>query len=183
MKKTLKYISFALVSVFVIYFLVFKNEPVEPIPENEKPVWAVSLQTAKEFKDKYNLQFIGLGQSADDKLLNTLKLSFVLEKVLSKEEIRKLVLNCADNLLNNINNFKEIQPFLAAHPFQEKNIDISIFFYRDNKRSTTIHPNICCVSLSNNFIYYSTNEPLPPHPYKTRQKETIEEARQKVREG
>lgn len=168
-------ISFVIIAFFFFYFL--NEDFVDSIPESEKPVWSLSLQIAKEFKGKYNLNFIGLGQSVDAKFLKTLDLSFMLDKILNKDEGRKLVLKCAKELLNNINDFKDIQPFLADHPFLEKNLGITIYFHKDQKHTTTIYPDICCISLTDGLIFYRIRDPNPPHLYKFSEEETIEEAK------
>lgn len=176
MKK--KIIIICTILVFFI-FLLFKEDK-ESIPEEEKLVWAIALQTAQEFNKDYGLQLVGVGQSGDKKdkkLLKTLMLSFTLDKLLSKKEGRKIILNCADELIDNINNFIDIQPFLAECPFTEKNVELSIYFSKDRNHSIAIDPDICCISLWDNNIYYFTNEPLPPHAYKNKEKETLEDAR------
>jgi hypothetical protein len=183
MKKTsLNSILFFLFAISVLSYFIFANDPVEFIPENEKPVWAVSLLTAKEFKDKYELQFAGLGQSRDGDSLKTLRLSFILDKILTKEEGRELVLTCVNKLQRNINDFKNIQSLIKDPPFLEKNLGITILFYKDQNHSPTIFPDVCCITLIDGIIFYRYRDPNPPFLYKLSEEETIEEARKLINE-
>ena len=170
-------IVFFLCAIGIFLFFIFSNDPIEGITEKEKTVWAVSLQTAKEFKDKYDLQFIGIGQSGDDKLLKSLRLSFILDKILSKDEGRKLVLNCVKKLLDNVNGLKKNQPFLIDTPFLENNLGITVYFYKDQEHSSTVYPDICCITVIDGLIYYRFRDPNPPFLYKFSEEETMEDAK------
>lgn len=102
-------------------------------------------------------------------------------KVLSKYEGRKILVDCAETLLNEINSNQKLLHFLKPSPFTIKNIDISIFAHYHDRKSV-FYPEIAVFVIRRGIISYRTNTPEKPYVYHTEEKETYEEAKKIIQE-
>ncbi len=74
------------------------------------------------------------------------------------QQARKVLINCIENLLNEINNNKEISSYLYSAPFTYKNLDLGIFFF--NKKGKPRNENyIYTCAIDEDKIYYKTAYP------------------------
>lgn len=135
----------------------------------------LNSQIATYFKEKYDMQLTGIGLSAPKGIILKLEITFDLKRNLKKEESRKLILECIEKYLDTINENKEIRNSLSCYPFNEKNIQISIFLIEQNGESYRF-PEIGIVELYKGNIVYKYIEQLPSYAHKEYKKETYEEA-------
>ena len=118
-----------LIKVFLAFsFMIIRITFAHGLNESDKLVNIISYEAMLEMKNNYGLKTIGFGQKYDKDIVKTISLKFTLKEILSKRDARILLLKCSEDFLKKINCFKEIQPFLANHPFNEENIELSIFF-------------------------------------------------------
>ena len=108
-------------------------------------------------------------------MVRSLHLSFQIRKSLDKSEARKLLVNCAQTFLKNINDSKEIQPHLYDKPFTWNNVEVEIYS-RDSGDSDVYYPAICVVSLLDGKVYFRTQDKENILQYKTEEVESVEEA-------
>lgn len=159
----------ALIIVQIGYFLVFPREkPHRHIVLADKITARVATKVAK----KHNIHCIGTGGSYIGHV-NMLALSFQIFRPLDKKEARFLVVDSALEYLNAINSNEEIRPFLKEYPF--KNVEIRIFIYNADG-SDVYDPHIGTVSLHHGEVTYATDDPENRYTYKSKEKETFEEA-------
>ncbi|MFQ5730230.1 MAG: hypothetical protein ACE5GN_07705 [Waddliaceae bacterium] len=118
----------------------------------------------------------------DDKKYKTMGLCFQIRRPVPKDEGRKLLIDCAEELLSQINSHPDFRQFMHEYPFTIKNIDIHMYVSEETG-GTIYHPNIAVFSLSNGNLCYSTNTPENRYIFFSREKETYEEAVRIVEES
>jgi hypothetical protein len=121
--------------VFSILFCLFLSCCETP---SETPVSYITManrllsKTAKQLKVEKGLIPIGdMGQMMGN--IQAMGLSFQYFHPLSLEEARELLLYASNVFLKNINENKEIRPYLYNYPFTAKNIEILIFVYKPDR--------------------------------------------------
>lgn len=130
---------------------------------------------AEEIKNKYDLELIGIGGSMPDCVLHYFTLSFAVQKNVNLDEARRLILNVAHEYLDLINNNVEIKYYMLQYPFDEKNVDIAIFFKNPDNTSVQ-HPYISIASFCEGKLWYMTHNDREKLTYKTKFNETYQEA-------
>lgn len=129
----------------------------------------------KQLNERYGLISVGRGGSEKDYKSNREFIAFKINRKLTIEEARILIIEIVELLLNNINNNTEINHFLYNNPFTYKNIETVVYIY--DKGSDTFHPNIGLVSLTRRgTINFVTYEPNTEYEYATDVEEPYEEA-------
>ena len=61
-------------------------------------------------------------------LLETVGLQFEMKSMLNQDQARILMVDCANEFLNNFNECEEIRPFLKRYPLKADNLSIIIHF-------------------------------------------------------
>ncbi|GAB4230506.1 MAG: hypothetical protein Tsb0021_08590 [Chlamydiales bacterium] len=113
----------------------------------------------KRVSKKYPLNAVGLGGGIDHKeKKNTIfDVMFVLEKKVTIDQARCIILDVLDTFLYYANNDPEVAPFLKPFPYTQKGFHIALFVY-NSKGEKILHPNISVISLSLGKISYTTEE-------------------------
>ena len=161
----------ALLSIFTGFLL--QNDPY--LSEGEKLVNITLSDTAKIIKNKYKIQPSGSGAAMPGGPIQKLTLCFDTKGPFSKKYLRKLVVECAQEVVNQVNANTQIQQFLAKLPFTVKNVQIIIYNHDKNGRETD-DPDIATAQISQGVLNYRTNDFKDNYRYKTDIDETYEEA-------
>ena len=103
-----------------------------------------------------------------------LSLYFRVERKLSKDEIRFLLLDCVHKMVKNVHACEAIQPYLLEEGFSEKNVEITLFF--TDGRKELYYPDIMCGGYYSGELKFKTKVPEDKYGYHTKEKETYEEA-------
>jgi len=149
----------------------------DQIPKEDRIILDIINETAGVIEKKYGAHPIGFGMSGHFKYL---EISFEMSKVLDKEEIRLILLDCVDMFLSRINSSETAKPYLKKHPFDFENAGIQIFFHDPDGRKV-FHPNIAVAGLTKRGLDFQTNDPEHKYRYKETYEETHEEAIAKVK--
>ena len=144
-------------------------------PVDQRVVNPLMGKAAKYFEHKYHMNPIGIGISMPNGIVKRLGIEFQVQKPLSKQEAREILIACANELLSMINNNKEIRPYLRNFPFTLKNVGIGIFIANQDG-SDVYHPDICVASISNGELTYDTRDKNNRYSYKSTTTESYEEA-------
>jgi len=125
---------------------------------NELPTADVILDktlgtSLSELRKKYSLSIIGVGGSKKDKKEIMIGVSFLLNRSLSKDECRELLVDITEALLGNINQNEDLQPYLYYIPFPYRNLEVRIFL-RNPDCSDISDPDISVISMINGGIEY-----------------------------
>ena len=135
---------------------------------------------SKKMKKEKDLDAFGMG----GELMTNVKsfsLTYVSERKVNIVEARFLIVECIEDLLKDINDYKEIRPYLNDYPFTAKNLEFGIMFMKSN--GDFIQDNyLSDVSLSQGNVYYGI-QPPNVNILKDIYEETYEEALRIVREG
>lgn len=119
------------------------------IPKDEQIVNDLLNNAACLFKKKYKLLPIGTSVAMPSGVIKKLGLEFQLYGPESKEEIRKILINCSQELLNIINSNLEIRPYLECYPFTIDRIGIGLFInHKDNSGVDYPHIGIATIRKS-----------------------------------
>lgn len=132
-------------------------------------------KTNKIIKKKYDLDSSGIGVEMPNGIIEVLILTFDTRNQLSKEELRDLLVKCAEELVLLAKMNEKIECFLKQPPFEVKNVEIIIFNYDKNGRSLC-DPEISTARLAKEVLFYKTIDPEDGFRYKNRYEETYEEA-------
>ncbi len=152
-------------------FLGFNQSELPPV---DIAVDRVLDHTLSNLQKNEPIIMIGLGGSKNNLKKETIRISLMLNKVLTKKECRKLIIKCAESYLNDINSDNELKQYLYQYPFAYKNLEISIFLKKPDG-SDINYPDIRVISLYNDKISYDIQDPNSKYKYITSQ-EPYEEA-------
>jgi len=174
-------VALAFCSLFLI--IIFSNQKNLDISNNKPECWVDPLRARiiEKYKQKYGVYITGILDGMPEGIIHEVGVYLDINHVISKQKARKIIVECAQDFLHEINSHKQLQPYLKEHPFTSKNIEISLFV-NDINGATTYFPDLGVVSISKGLIIYQTNDPYDHSKYKTEESETFEEAVQKVRE-
>ena len=127
---------------------------------------------SKKMYENKGLVTIGTGGGGPGKL-RMLAVDFECYQEMNISHARKLLLECVDGFLVEINKNPELKPFLREFPFTFKNVCIDIVFVKKDDRIFVDHPSIAATGIKEGRIDYTTyvNERLI-----TIKEETYEEA-------
>lgn len=115
--------------VLLIISLAFGcNSMTYKLSDDEKIVNQITKETAKKLKEKKNLVLIGTGGQMMDEI-EMLSMSFNYYQEIDLNTARNLIIYAINEYLSDINNKKEIRPYLSNYPFTSKNVEIMIFVY------------------------------------------------------
>lgn len=115
--------------------------------------------------------------------VNAVGANFQINRPLTKDEARQIIVDCAEIFLTQYNNNLKVRPFLKNYPFTKTNLKINIFI-QDKKGNTIYHPEIGMVSLFlDNVVYTTLEKGKVFDDYKTKTKEPYEEAFNIVKTG
>lgn len=143
--------------------------------KGEQLVNATLAKTAKVIKNKYDIKPCGMGAAMPGGPIQELTLCFDTKSIHTKEQLRRLLIESAQELLNQINRNNEIQEFLKTRPFTIKNVEIIIYNHDKNGREV-YDPGISTAAISQGILTYHTVDPADTFKYKNEFEESYEEA-------
>lgn len=167
-------IAIMLPIVFIGFGVPNKNQAKDPF-EDERVINSILGKTAKIIKEKYNLRPSGIGVAMPGGPIREVTLCFDTQDVLSKEELRKLLINSAQEMLKQVNENEEVQQFLKTRPFTMNNVEV-IIYNHDKTNSDVRDPEISTAHISQGELVYRTTDPENDFRFKNRFKESYEDA-------
>jgi hypothetical protein len=114
-----------LFSIIILAALCFMCLFMNKTPDREKIADKITAITAKEIDKKLGLKCIGTGGGMMYDV-ESLFMAFVSKKPFEIDSGRKLIVECIQTYLKNVNSSEKIRPFLHNYPFDIRNIKISI---------------------------------------------------------
>ncbi|WP_154017656.1 hypothetical protein [Criblamydia sequanensis] len=170
--------------VTAFFFILTIPKLMSQLPLEKNYIYVVA-RIEKNFEDKilkkYHLRCIGSGGYLMYNV-KSLELAFQHKGVLNKNDLRKLLIELTSQYLEDINSNEEIRPYLENYPFTPKNVDITIYLI-DLHKQEIFYPNICIAESSYGTIRFKTvDEANPIAPFYTTEKETYEEALEKLKQ-
>ena len=152
----------------------------DPRSEREKLRDHMLNQLAKQMKEK-GLIAIGSGGGCTlDKKINLISMMFIYKKVMSMQEARCLIVECAETLLERMNANSDNDRYFEHFPVPVDIIMISIL----GEQCPTDLNCVEVVSILKGKITYAINHPIPHiAPYLDLKKESFEEAQKILESG
>ena len=175
--KRLVPIFFGIISIILLssfFSFLFGNS----ISEKRKIAFQITDRLGKKLKKKYGLRFQGISEAAEDGKYKTIGVDLGYRKILTKDEGRVLLLNCAYDVLEAFNSYPQFQQYMADYPFTGFNIIVNIFVHPPPPNYDVIHPNIAVFTFYDDTLWYNTHtsESRNNYEYYTKEKESYEEA-------
>ncbi len=165
-------------SCFVLIILAFGcNRPFDYV----ELAGQIRSQTGRQLEKEKGLRPVGtMGQMMDD--VQAIGLFFQYFQLVDLAEARSLIVYATQTFLKNINDNKEIRPYLHNYPFTAKNLEITISVSQKDGYPPP-QGNIQVVSMDNGVISYELTAPSKFEPWPVLHKETYEEALKIVEEN
>lgn len=172
--KLIFFSAILILSFFVGFMILDKKNNFYP-SKAQQLVENILDQTAQTIKYKYKIQPSGEGIAMPGGPIRELALYFDTKDQLTKEQLRKLLVKCSLELVDQINANSEIQQFLKAKPFTLEKVQI-IIYNHDQTGREVFDPNISTAEISHGILTYSTVDSNDTFKYKNEFIETYEEA-------
>ncbi|MCW3109842.1 MAG: hypothetical protein JWQ09_4348 [Segetibacter sp.] len=146
------------------------------MPKSETAVNNLLKQISISIKKKYGIKAIATNVAMPGGNIQLLGLDFQMIGPLPKEEIRKTLIQLAQEFLVCMNSNEAIKPYLETYPCGIKNIEITLFFV-DSQGKDLDDPYIGIAAISRGKLNFKTigeKDNIPS--VKQRFEETYEEA-------
>jgi hypothetical protein len=146
---------FLIFSLLILCFSSYVYPKVQPSAKTinyDQIANKITMNFANKMKQKKNLLFCGSGGAMMGNI-QEMHVSFNYYTLIDIPFARKLLIECAKEYLQDINDNIEVQPYLHDHPFTAKNLEISIFTYNTDGRGV-LYPNLRNACLYQGIIYY-----------------------------
>jgi hypothetical protein len=169
-----KIVLLIILSIFTGFIMSNKQEDYQP-SKAAQLANSTLAKTAKIIKEKYDIKPCGMGAAMPGGPIQELTLCFDTKNPFTKDQLRRMLINSAQELLNQMNENKEIQQFIKEPPFTIKNVQIII--YNSAKDGREVYdPGISTVEVSHGVLTYQTVDSSDTFKYKNTYTETYEEA-------
>ncbi len=151
------------------------QRPVFQLSKGEQLANTILNKTAKIIKDKYNLKPSGEGAAMPGGPIKGLTLCFDTKYPYTKEQLREIIIKTAQELLDQVNENKEIQEFIKEPPFSIRNVEI-IIYNHDKEGREVYAPGIATAQISRGILTYRTVDSADTFKFKQQFEESYEEA-------
>lgn len=144
------------------------------VSESDKAEFRLIYRMIKKLGDRHELRYAGRSVSFDKGVYKKLGLDFQICKILSKDEGRKMLIECSQEFLKEIHTDPAMQDYIHSE-FSASNIELIICVAQSNGE-VVFYPKIRIFALSGDKIQYLTKSPDQEYGFFTREEETFEEA-------
>ena len=126
-------------------------------PDYEKIADNITHNTALKLRKEKDLIPIGSGgRMMDD--IKKMMLAFHYYKQVDIPTARRLLVYCVDEYLSDINTNEEVRPYLHNYPFTTKNIEIELYFYKEDRRDVPLGQILAAVANEGRVSFYIHNK-------------------------
>jgi hypothetical protein len=151
-------------------------------PLNQKPDYTqmynqFSKKTLNSITEKYQLSIRSSGGSFMDEI-HSVSYGFSSNKQATRDEARALIVQVTEDLIREVNAYKELRPHLANYPLDNKNFTLTISFYDPSTQERRGPPYITMVTNGPRGINYDDKGYVDI--FNISADETYEEAKRKV---
>ncbi len=128
----------------------------------ERVLHSVIDKSISRIEKKYKMHCCGTGLSMPGGPIRSIGFSFDAHGPVSREEVRKLLVGCAEQLIAQARN-SCIDQFLFQPPFGIEQVQINLFF-KNEKHQKPFHPDIGVATLCMGILRYQTYDPTQKYP-------------------
>lgn len=166
-------LNLKLLSMVLAFFSLFSSGP--NLNDPAEIAGEILGETAAIINKKYPLHTCGTIMAMPGGPVKELGLCFQAKTLLSRAQLRFLTIQCAQELLQQINSSEHLQRFLTKRPFTMQ--EVQIIIYNKDKNGDEPHdPLIATAQISKGILTFCTTDPKQACIYNNRFKETYEEA-------
>ena len=138
-------------------FCLFGCSPNYQIPDYEKIADRITEKTAKKLQQQKKLRLVGTGGKMMHDI-QAMHMGFYYYQEVDLQTARELIIYAIDEYLSEINNSKEIRPYLHEYPFTAKNVEINIWIFKPDRTHPPLDK-IYCISARNGTLHYYLDLP------------------------
>ena len=110
----------------------------------------VEKETVKRLESTYKMDACGSGGGAMYGI-NTVMLAFTIERPITIEEARAILVGSMEIYLENINKNKIIRPYLEEYPFSPSRVELEFYVHSQKKNEDQKHLNLFAISCGGNI--------------------------------
>jgi hypothetical protein len=154
-----------------------------PYEDNKPGYWTdeIRYKIIKKYTQKYGLRVISIGDSMPGGIIHSTGVDFTIDRPISKQKARQILVECVQEYIQAMNNKKEIRSYLKDYPVTAKNIEVKLFI-QDFDGDDLCYPNLSIASVFLGNIEYKTYDSKGRDARKTIETEPFEEAVIKAKE-
>ena len=145
------------------------------ISPQEKLVNIILENTEVIIEKRHHIKACGAGVAMPGGVVKELVLAFTTKGQFSKEHLRKLLIDCAQEMVLQAKLNSEIEDFMEKPPFSIKNVQI-IIYNHDKEGRGLRDPEISTAQIAKEVLTYRTIDPEDEFQFKNEFKETYDEA-------
>ncbi len=165
--------TFTLLIAVYCYLFFIREDPYRS--HADKLVSRILSEVGPKIERQYNIYMVGQGVAMPNNEVRELTLAFDTKRVKSKDELRVLLVQCARDLLDQINRKEELRQYMVEVPFTIKNVQI-IIYNTDGEGYSAKDPFEVVAEISQGKLVYKIDDPHDEFKYKSVCVETYEEA-------
>jgi hypothetical protein len=162
-----------LLAIVMAFFSLFSSGP--NLNDPAEIAGDILGKTVTITNKRYPLQACGTIMAMPSGNVKGLGLCFQAKALLSRDQLRFLTIQCATELIQQINSNEHIQRFLVKKPFSMQEVQI-IIYNQDKNGDEPFDPLIATAEISGGTLTFRTTDPKFTYTYNNRFKETYEEA-------
>lgn len=149
--KNINYILCFFMSILAVMTMCsfFGSSP----SEKRKLASKIALKVADTYQKKYGLKFCGISEVAPEGKYENLGMDFLLKRIVSKKEARKILVKVQEDFLDSINENKALREYLLVYPFTGENIVINVIV-QNSRGEDAFSPDIGSFSIYDNKLKY-----------------------------
>ena len=133
---------------------------------------------SRRLYERYGVTTCAIRESGDKETYRLIGIGVQLHQVLTKDEARKLFVECTEYLLKEVNKDPNFVHYRSVCPFGIKNVDMSLFLSTPD-RGSIYYPDVRVVSLMVGDVYFKYSKDGQLSTFLT-EVETYDEAFEKV---
>ncbi len=159
--------------ILLLSFSNFNPPDTYQTPMHIKVADSIQEAVGARLAERHKMKLIGQTGALFD-AINELGFRFQITGPKTKKELREILVDCTEELVNAVNQTKGISQYLGSYPFTFDKVDIGIFL-RDRENGDILYPLYCTVGICNGELEYFTRDKAGMG-YKTTDYESYEEA-------
>ncbi len=163
--------------IFILFLLLsfFNSNPPDTYqtPMHIKVADSIQEAVGDRLAARHKMKLIGQSGALFG-TINELGFRFQITGPKTKEELREILVDCTEELVNAVNQTEGISQYLPSYPFTIEQADIDVFLY-DEQNGDLIYPLYCTAGINQGRLQFYTVDKYGMG-YKTRESESYEEA-------
>lgn len=147
-------LALLVISIACVLYSCFR----ESFSEERKIAFQIIHEASNDYEKKYGLHCCGVHEAGPEGKYEYLGLYLECGKVLTRDEGRKMIVECHDDFLQKINTNENFKQHMRDYPFTEENVGMTIFI-RPKNQPLVCYPDIGAYSIDSEKVAFITYPP------------------------